>query len=320
LLVSKCSIELRVVVAPEELPIAAINVHWSGVFPAVTTQLHEDQSLDLDATARHLERLIDSGVTGLIMCGSLGENQNLDPAEKRRVVKLAIEVSRGRVPVLSGVAETGTSHACQYVRDCEALGVNGFMVMPAMVYKADSREALTHFRAVASATRLPWMLYNNPIGYPVDITPELFRQLVDVPNLIAIKESSGNTRRITELRLAVGDRFALFVGVDDLILESFILGIDGWVAGTGIAFPTENQLLWDLMKAGNWDEARRVYRWFSPLLKLDTHPKFVQYIKLAMQMTGLGSEWVRAPRLILEGEERSQVMGIIRKGMIERPC
>jgi dihydrodipicolinate synthase/N-acetylneuraminate lyase len=292
---------------------------WRGVFPAATTQFHADQSLDLDGTARHLEALIDSGVTGLIMCGSLGENQTLEPEEKRQVVKRAVEVSRGRVPVLSGVAETSAAAACRYVRDCEKLGASGFMVMPAMIYKADVREATTYFRAVAAATNRPWMLYNNPVSYPVDITPALFRELTDIANLVAIKESSGNTRRITDLRIAVGDRYSLFVGVDDLILESAILGIDGWVAGTGIAFPRENQCLWDLMNAGRWDEARAIYRWFSPLLNLDVHPKFVQYIKLAMQETGLGAEWVRAPRLPLVGQERERVLSVIREGVQHRP-
>lgn len=293
--------------------------NWQGVFPAVTTQFREDQSLDPDATARHFEVLVASGVSGLIVCGSLGENQALDPAEKRRIVELAVRTARGRVPVLSGVAESSTSAARRYVADCEQLGASGFMVMPAMTYRADAREALTWFRSVAAATRLPWMLYNNPLSYPVDVTPEMFRELADVETLVAIKESSGDPRRITELRLAVGDRFALFTGVDDLILESAILGIDGWVAGTGIAFPRENQCFWQLTRAGRWDEARAMYRWFSPLLKLDTHPKFVQYIKLCLQETGLGAEWVRAPRLPLAGQEREQVLEIIRSGIAARP-
>ncbi len=293
--------------------------HWQGVFPAVTTQFHPDQSLDLDATARHLEALLASGITGLIMCGSLGENQALDPQEKRRVVALAVDLAKGKVPVLGGVAETSTRAACAYVHDCEQVGADGFMIMPAMVYRADTREALAYFKTVAAATRLPWMLYNNPISYPLDITPTLLQELTAVKNLVAVKESSGNTRRITEIHLALGDRFAIFVGVDDLILESSILGIDGWVAGTGIAFPKENQALWDLMRAGRWKEARALYRWFAPLLKLDTHPKFVQYIKLAMQETSLGTEWVRAPRLPLTGQEREDVLSIIRTGIGERP-
>ena len=293
--------------------------HWTGVFPAVTTQLKKDQSLDLPGTERHLEALIASGVTGLIMCGSLGENQSLDPEEKRRVIELAVKTANGRVPVLSGVAETSTVAACRYVRDCEKLGADGFMVMPAMVYKADTREALTWFRTIAAATSRPWMLYNNPVSYPVDITPELFAELADVKNLVALKESSSNTRRITELRNTVGDRYAIFTGVDDLILESSILGIDGWVAGSGIALPAENQYLWELLRTGEWDLARTFFRWFQPLMKLDTHVHFVQYIKLCLQETGLGTEWVRAPRLPIAGDERKQVLKIIRDSLAKRP-
>jgi 4-hydroxy-tetrahydrodipicolinate synthase len=292
---------------------------WQGVFPAATTQFHEDLSLDLAATERHLEALLESGVAGLIMCGSLGENQTLDPDEKRRVVEHAVKVANGRVPVLSGVAETSTAAACRYVRDCEKLGAAGFMVMPAMVYKADPREVENHFRRVGSATGLPWMLYNNPVGYTIDVTPTQFVGLADIPNLVAIKESSANTRRITELRIEVGDRFALFVGVDDLVLESAVLGLDGWVAGSGIAFPRENQHFWDLTQAGRWDEARELYRWFYPLLKLDSQIKFVQNIKLAVQEVGLGREWVREPRLTLAGAEREQVLRIIRHGIETRP-
>jgi len=292
---------------------------WQGVFPAVATQFGKDQSLDLEATARHIEVLIDSGVQGLIVCGSLGENQSLAPEEKRGVVKRVVQAAKGRVPVLSGVAESSTTAACDYVRDCEQLGADGFMVMPAMIYRADPREALTYFRAVARATGLDWMLYNNPLAYSVDITPELADELADIKNLTSIKESSANTRRITELRLVVGDRYALFVGVDDLILESAILGIDGWVAGAGNAFPRENQRFWELTRSGRWDHARQFYRWYSPLLKLDTHVKFVQYIKLAVQEAGLGSEWVREPRLPLAGEEREQVLAIIRQGIANRP-
>jgi 4-hydroxy-tetrahydrodipicolinate synthase len=292
---------------------------WTGVFPAVTTQFRKDLSLDLDATARHWEALIASGISGLIVAGSLGENQTLDPAEKRVLVAEAVRVAAGRVPVLSGVAEMSTAAACQYVRDCERLGAGGFMVMPAMVYKADAAEAVNHFRRVAAATALPWMLYNNPVGYPVDITPAQFAELADVSNLVALKESSANTRRITELRIAVGERYRIFVGVDDLILESAVLGIDGWVAGAGIAFPAENQHFWDLTRAGKWDEARALYRWFYPLMTLDTHVKFVQYIKLAVQEVGLGAEWVREPRLPLAGAERERVLGIIRRGIADRP-
>jgi dihydrodipicolinate synthase/N-acetylneuraminate lyase len=292
---------------------------WTGVFPAITTQFRQDQSLDLEGTARHMEALLASGVQGIIVCGSLGENQTLDPEEKRQVVKLAVEVAGKKVPVLSGVAEMSTAAACRYVKDCEALGASGFMVMPAMVYKADEGEVMNHFRRVAAATKLPWMLYNNPVGYYIDVTPRQFAELTDVPNLIAIKESSANTRRVTELRIETGDRFAIFTGVDDLVLESAVLGIDGWVAGSGIAFPEENQYFWELTRAGKWDEARQMYQWFYPLLKLDTHIKFVQYIKLAVQAAGLGAEWVREPRLPLVGQERERVLEIIQRGIANRP-
>jgi len=292
---------------------------WKDVFPAVTTQFHQDQTLDLEGTAQHLEVMLDSGIAGLIMCGSLGENQQLTPEEKRKVITLTKQVAKGRVPVLSGVAEMSTAAACQYVADCEKLGADGFMVMPAMVYKADGREAMNHFRRVAAATNKPWMLYNNPVGYTVDITPAQFAELSDIQNLIAIKESSANTRRITELRIEVGDRYALFVGVDDLILESSSLGIDGWVAGSGVAFPYENQYFWNLTRAGKYAEARAFYQWFYPLLKLDTYLKFVQYIKLAVQEVGLGTEWVREPRLVLSGEERDRVLKIIHQGIANRP-
>ena len=293
--------------------------HWQGVFPALTTQLKRDQSLDLDATARHVEAMLDSGVTGLIMLGSLGENQALDPEEKRRVIEATVKQVRGRVPVLSGVAETSTAAASRYVRDCERLGADGFMLMPAMLYKGDPRETMAHFRTAAKATGLPIMIYNNPISYANDVTPQMFAELADVKNFVALKESSGDTRRITDLRNTVGDRYAIFTGVDNLVLESAILGIDGWVAGTGIAFPRQNQYLWELTRRGDWDKALEIYRWFTPLLHLDVSTKFVQYIKLAVQECGLGKEWVRAPRLPLEGEERKRVLKIIHGGIKHQP-
>ena len=296
-----------------------MKLNWTGVFPACTTQLKKDQSLDLPATARHFEVLIESGVNGLIVCGSLGENQTLDPDEKRAVVRCAVETARGRVPVVSGVAESSTGAAIRYVRDVEQLGAVGVMVMPPMSYKGDPRESMTYLRAVAKGGGLPIMIYNNPLSYANDITPALFAELADEPKFVAIKESSGDTRRITELRNAVGGRYAVFTGVDDLVLEASILGIDGWVAGTGIAFPAENQRLWELTRAGKWDEARSLYRWFQPLLKLDTHVHFVQYIKLCEQETGLGVEWVRAPRLTIAGDERKQVLSIIRNAIAKTP-
>jgi len=293
--------------------------YWSGVFPAITTQMHKDGSIDLDATAMHAEALIKSGVTGMIFLGSLGENQPMTGDEKRRVIEAMVKVVNGRVPVLSGVAETSTAEAVRYVRDVEKLGADGVMLMPAMLYKGDPDETLAHFRTVAKSTGLPIMIYNNPISYANDITPELFAKLADQKNFVALKESSGDTRRITDLHNTVGGRYAIFTGVDNLALEASILGIDGWVAGSGIAFPAENQYLWELMRRGKWEEARAIYRWFTPLLHLDVSTKFVQYIKLAVQEAGLGKEWVRAPRLVLKGEERKRVLKIIHDGIAKRP-
>jgi 4-hydroxy-tetrahydrodipicolinate synthase len=293
---------------------------WQGVFPAITTQMHQDGSLDLEATAAHTETLIASGVKGLVYLGSLGENQAMTAEEKRSVMKAMIETVNGRIPVLGGVAESSLAESIRFVKDCEKMGADGFMLMPPMIYKTpDTRESLHHFRNVAQSTGLPIMIYNNPISYGHDITPEMFAELADQKNFVALKESTGNTRRITDLHNVVGGRYAIFTGVDDLALESAILGIDGWVAGTGIAFPAENQYFWELTRAGEWDKALAIYRWFSPLLHLDVNPKFVQYIKLCVQETGLGKEWVRAPRLTLEGNERTTVLKIIHDGIAARP-
>ncbi len=235
------------------------------------------------------------------------------------MLKAAVDHVAGRVPVLSGVAEYTTALACRFAADALKIGVDGLMVLPGMVYKSDTRETIAHFRAVAAATELPIMVYNNPVSYSVDLKPEAFVELADEPTLVAIKESSEDPRRITDLRNAVGDRYLLFCGVDDLVLESIILGAIGWVSGLVNAFPRENRLLWDLAAAGRFDEARDVYRWYTPLLHLDTHPKLVQYIKLANAECGYGTETVRAPRLTLEGLEREQILGIIRKAIATRP-
>jgi 1-pyrroline-4-hydroxy-2-carboxylate deaminase len=292
---------------------------WAGVFPALTTQFRPDQSLDLDATARHVEVLIDSGSTGLVMLGSLGENVALEPEEKREVMRMALRVARGRVPVLSGVSETSTAAAARYVRDMEKLGADGVMVLPAMVYKSDPRETMQHFRTVARSSGLPVLVYNNPVAYGVDITPKMFAELADEKNLVALKESSADVRRITDLINEVGDRYTIFTGVDDLALESIMLGAKGWIAGLVNAFPAENQYLWDLAVAGRWEEAREIYRWYMPLLHLDTHVKFIHYIKLAAQECGLGSETLRAPRLPLVGAEREAVLKVIHDGIRNRP-
>jgi dihydrodipicolinate synthase/N-acetylneuraminate lyase len=296
-----------------------MSVTWQGVFPAATTQFKSDESLDLPATLAHLDAMIEAGIDGLIMLGTVGENCSLEAAEKRTILKATVDHVAGRVPVLSGVAEYTTSLACRFAADALKAGVDGLMVLPGMVYKSDTRETIAHFRAVANATELPIMVYNNPVSYSVDLKPEAFVELADEPTLVAIKESSEDPRRITDLKNAIGDRYLLFCGVDDLVLESMILGAIGWVSGLVNAFPRENRLLWDLAIAGRFDEAREVYRWYTPLLHLDTHPKLVQYIKLANAECGYGTEMVRAPRLTLEGAERDQILGVIRKAIATRP-
>jgi 1-pyrroline-4-hydroxy-2-carboxylate deaminase len=299
---------------------SAMNeVNWRGVLPASTTEFGPDQSLDIPATLNHLDAMIEAGVHGLIMLGTVGENCSLEYKEKLEVLRATVDHVGGRVPVLSGVAECTTALACRFASDAQRLGVDGLMVLPAMVYKSDARETVSHFRTVAKASDLPIMVYNNPVSYSVDITPETFAEMADEPKFVAIKESSENVRRITDLKNLCGDRYELLCGVDDLVLESMILGAVGWVSGLVNAFPAENRLLWDLAMAGRWDEAREIYRWYTPLLHLDTHVKLVQYIKLAAQECGLGSETVRAPRLTLSGAERDRILAIIRKGIATRP-
>jgi len=297
-----------------------MSIQWRGVFPAATTEFKADQSVDLAATLQHVDKMIAGGIHGLIMLGTVGENCSLEYREKLDVLKATVEHVAGRIPVLTGVAECTTSLACRFAADAKKLGVDGLMVLPAMVYKSDSRETMAHFRSVAGASDLPIMVYNNPVAYYVDITPEMFAELADEPRFVAIKESSENVRRITDLKNVCGDRYILFCGVDDLVLESLLLGAVGWVSGLVNAFPAENRLIWDLATAGRWDEAVKIYRWYTPLLHLDTHIKLVQYIKLAAQECGLGSERVRVPRLPLAGEERERVLGIIRQGIATRPA
>lgn len=294
--------------------------HWHGVFPAATTHFHPDYSHDLPAFQTHLDKMIRAGVHGMVVLGSVGENTAHEYAEKLMVLEAAKEAVAGRVPLLSGVAETTTALACRYAKDCERLGLDGLMVLPAMVYKSDPRESLVHFRSVARASGLPVMIYNNPPAYAVDVTPEMFVELADEPTVVSIKESSGDPRRITDLVNLTGDRYILFSGVDDLVLECAMLGAVGWISGLVNAFPAENRALWDLILAGKWAGALDLYRWYTPLLHLDTHVKLVQYIKLCTAETGLGAETTRPPRLAIEGAEREKVLGIIRKAISSRPA
>lgn len=296
-----------------------MQVNWTGVFPAVATQMFEDGSIDFDMTGKQIEALIDAGVDGLVMLGSVGENTALEMDEKIAVLKQAVEITNGRIPVLSGVAETSTALAIKYAQKCEELGADGLMLLPGMIYTADPRENIAHFRAVAAQTKLPIMIYNNPGAYRVDIKPEEFNQLADVENLVAIKESSGDPRRVTDIYNACGDRFVLFCGMDDLVMETQVLGVVGWISGFTDAFPKESVALWKLLSEGKYKEAVALYRWFTPVLHMDTHAKLVQYIKLAQAMTGVGKEHVRAPRLPLVGKEREEIAATIQKAIDTRP-
>ena len=296
---------------------AAVN--WRGVYPAVCTQFHADESLNIPGTLQHIDAMLAAGVHGFVMMGSVGENTTLELEEKKDLLKASVEFINKRVPVLTGVAEYTTPQACRWATDAAKLGADGLMVLPPMVYKSDPRETITHFRAVAKATPLPIMVYNNPPAYKVDITPEMFVEMADEPKFACIKESSDNPRRITDIINLTGDRYVIFAGVDDLFLECLMLGAVGWVSGLVNAFPAENRLIWDLTAAGKWKEALDVYRWYTPLLHLDTHVKLVQYIKLASAECGYGTELTRAPRLPIVGDEREQVLGIIRQAILTRP-
>ena len=296
-----------------------LEVDWGGVFPAVPTQFKEDLSLDIEATKRHIQVLLDDSIHGLVMLGTIGENTSLSLDEKVEVLRAAVEVAGGHVPVLSGVAEYTTQGACNTVAAGKDAGIDGIMLLPAMVYNADARETIAHYRTVATSTTLPIMCYNNPPVYRVDITPQMFKQLMDVDNIVCIKEASGDVRRVTELFNTLGDRFPIFAGLDDVALESIMLGCTGWISGLVDAFPRENRMLWDAATSGDYARALEIYRWYMPMLVFDSHPKLVQYIKLTVQELGFGHERTRPPRLSLVGEERERVLGIVRNCVATRP-
>jgi len=290
-----------------------MQVNWKGVFPAVTTKLKDDGSLDPAAIASGLNRLIDNGVGGVVMMGMVGENAQLTPDEKRTVLKIAVETVAGRVPVLSGCAETNTASAERFAKDAEAIGVQGLMVFPGLTYRSDDRETVTFYQAVARAIGLGLMLYNNPRGYGVDLRPDLLDELQHEANIVAIKEETYDTTRVTDLYARFGERFLVFCGVDDLVLESAALGVTGWVSGMANALPKESVRLLELAVSGAFAEARPLYRALIDLYHLDTHVKLVQYIKLAEHITAGYAENVKAPRLKLAGEERQRTIAIVEK-------
>lgn len=296
------------------------RIGWEGVFPAVTTQFKPNFDLDADATAKVMENLIRDGVSGLIVCGTVGENTSLSRSEKIMVMEVAKEVSRGRVPVIAGVAEFTTGFASEVAREAERVGLDGVMVMPALVYSSKPHETAAHFRGVAKATDLPMMVYNNPPIYKNDVTPDILASLADCDTIVCFKDSSGDTRRFTDTKNMVGDRFVLFAGLDDVVVESVMLGAAGWVSGMSNAFPQEGETLFRLAKAGRYQEARSLYEWFMPLLHLDARPDLVQCIKLCEAIMGRGSELTRPPRLPLTAQERAEVEAIMNRALADRPA
>jgi len=292
---------------------------WQGVFPAVTTKFKPDMSIDYAAMGEHLEFQLEAGVHGVIILGSLGENPALDMDEKLRLTDFFVRQVNGRVPLLACIAESDTRQARHFAHKAEAMGADGYMLLPPMRYASDRRETLGYLQEVADASDVPIMLYNNPVAYGTDLSPADFEELAANPKFVAIKESSADTRRIPAIRRGMGDRYAIFCGVDDLAFESFTLGADGWVAGLVVAFPRETVRIYELMREGKWLEARRIYEWFLPLLGLDIGPKFVQQIKLVEELMDIGPARVRSPRLALSEPEARRVKAILERALAHRP-
>ncbi len=283
------------------------NINWKGVYPAVTTQYFDDMSINFDATKTMVDSLIKEGVDGIIALGTVGENCSHTREEKRAILIAVKEVVAGRVPVISGVAETTTQFAVEYSQMCEEVGIDGLMVLPGMVYRSSEREAIHHYQQVARNCNLPIMIYNNPVTYGVDVSIEGMRILAEEPTIVSVKEATEDTRRISELFAAFGDRYIVFGGVDDIALESLMLGCTGWISGLTNVFPQESVAIFKLAEQGRYQEALEIWRWFLPLLRLDTIPTLVQCIKYCEQLAGRGSEVTRAPRMPLVGEERARV-------------
>ena len=297
-----------------------VNCPWSGVLPAVTTQFREDLSLDLPATEDSFAALVRDGVHGLVLLGTVGENNSLAAEEKRAVLKAAVEVVGGKVPLIAGVSELTTANAVAYARDAERIGVDGLMVLPAMVYVPTRAELEYHLRTVARATALPILLYDNPPAYRVEIDLQTLARLAEEPNVVALKESALDSHRFTDVINACGERYALFAGLDDLVFEGICLGARGWVSGLTNVFPRESLELYTALRSGNLERARQLYRWFMPLLHLDSAHDLVQSIKLAEALMGRGSERVRPPRLPLAGERREAVTALVERARSMRPA
>ena len=296
-----------------------MSFEWKGVFPALTTKFTANDELDLPLFEKNLQAQLAAGIEGVILGGTLGEASVLTTQEKETLVKFAIEKVAGKIPVIINIAEGSTKEAVKQAALAKTWGAQGLMLLPPMRYKSDHRETVTYFKTIADSTDLPVMIYNNPVDYKIEVTLDMFDELQACKNITAIKESTRDVTNITRLINRFGTRYKILCGVDTLAMEELLLGADGLVAGLVCAFPAETVAIYKLVKAGKVAEATKIYRWFMPLLELDIHPKLVQYIKLAEKQAGIGSEYVRAPRLILEGEERERVLKIINDGIAARP-
>jgi 4-hydroxy-tetrahydrodipicolinate synthase len=295
-------------------------IKWKGVFPAVTTKFTSDDQLDLKAFQFNIQTQMEAGVHGIILGGSLGEASTLTSSEKETLIKATLEVVEGKIPVVLTIAEQSTKGAIESVKAANESGIEGFMALPPMRYKADDRETISFFKKIAQSTDLPIMIYNNPVDYKILVTLDMFEELSAFGNIQSVKESTRDLSLVTKMINRFGDRFKILCGVDPLAYESLALGADGWVAGLVCAFPYETMAIYHLMEQGRYREALEIYRWFSPLLELDIHPKLVQYIKLAEVATGLGTEHVRAPRLPLIGAERQRILSVIHESIAIRPA
>jgi 4-hydroxy-tetrahydrodipicolinate synthase len=292
---------------------------WQGVYSAITTKLTPAEEVDLAAVRADIDFQIEAQVDGLVVCGSLGEASTLTADEKIAIASAAKEQANGRAPVILTIAEDSTRAAAALIERAAKAGVDGLMVLPAMRYFATPREVIAHYRAMARASDLDIMIYNNPVAYAIDVTPEMLAELADEPKFVAIKESSGDLRRITDIHNRLGDRYRIFTGVDDLALESLLLGAVGWVAGLVCAFPKETVAIHALARAGRIEEAREIYRWFMPLLHLDVSHRFVQNIKLAEHLVRGTATTVRAPRRELDGDELAEVTQTVKPALANRP-
>lgn len=294
-------------------------IDWRGIFPALTTKFDANDQLDLPAFETNLTAQLDAGVDGIILGGTLGESSVLALEEKETLVKFCVEKVDDAVPVVMNIAEGSTKEAVRQARLAQEWGAQGLMLLPPMRYKSDHRETVTYFKTVAAATDLPVILYNNPVDYKTEITLEMFDELADTLTIQAVKESTRDVTNVTRMINRFGDRYRILCGVDTLAMEELLLGAQGWVAGLVCAFPAETVAIYKLVKAGRVEEAVTIYRWFMPLLELDIHPKLVQYIKLAEMKAGIGTEYVRAPRLTIAGKEREQLLSVIDKALAARP-